>query len=326
MKTYIRATIFLVSLAAATLSAQQYASPVVQQPSQASSSTQPAASIESLLERVNGARGGTNGASPWEQASQAVFVVPSPDLPADSLLAISEDLAVMCRIFDKVVAPVQAAAVGSMSSYGGDPFDPYGGWPPSNRSRAQGLYLDGYGALFFVQVGFPLVAPAEELEKPKPEQPADPLWARTIDELQGSPQQSQPPAARPYDGQKVEDLKAVLIKSLRHASNLRIRGPQDVVAVVISTQVGSNYAFAYGTRQPAGTWTASDASNVLILRTNKTDVDAFAKGNLTAEQFTSKVQVLRSFTNNSPETIGSQNTGSNILTGPVLTVPSQNRR
>ena len=43
------------------------------------------------------------------QAQETVLVVPTPDLPAESLADLTEDLTVMCRIFDKSLAPSRAS-------------------------------------------------------------------------------------------------------------------------------------------------------------------------------------------------------------------------
>lgn len=268
--------------------------------------------LSSLVDIVDS----TNDQRLWEQAGQAVFVVPAPDLPADGLTAVSEDMVVMCRIFDKATGPARrTVAIGGQ-------FDPYGGYAYGGRtldggSRTQGLYLDGYGALFFVEVSFPLAAVPQEQEQPKTEQSADPLWRQTVEELQGSPQKQAEAAAQEYDAQKVENLKSVLIKSLRHAANLRVRGPQDVIAVVIRVQNGSAVADIYGDRWSEAMMSrspASGSSDVLVLRTTKADVDAFAKGDVPPEQFAGKVQVLRSWTHSAPQagsatTVGARGTG-----------------
>lgn len=294
MKTHLQTAFLLLSVAiAGSVTAQQ-------QPAQATSLEQLAASrppqvaantrLSSLLEEINA---GSSRQSLWEQAAQTVLVVPSPELPSESLVAITEDMTVMCRILDNALAPALMPADAVKI------FDPFTGRSMRDRPGTQGLYLDGYGALFFVQATFPLVPLQKDQEQPKSESSADPVWSRTVDELQGSPQK-QPQAMQEYDAQKVESLKAAVIKSLRHAANLRVRGAQDAITVVLGVWSGAGYSFVYTTDQqgPARFESSGiDTSAVLVLRTTKSDVDAFAKGDLTPEQFTGKVQLLRSWTN-----------------------------
>jgi hypothetical protein len=251
-------------------------------------------SLASLLGAMN-AKAQAGGV--WEQAARTILVVPGPDLPADGLTAITEDMAVMCRILDQATAPIL------MSTDALKVFDPFSGRAMRDRPGTQGLYLDGYGALFFIQATFPLVPSSSEQEPAKAEPSTDPVWSRAVDELRGSPQK-QPQPVPQYEAQKVETLKTALIKSLRHATNLRVRGPQDTLTVVITVWGGAGYAFVYTPDQQGPARfepTGIDTSAVLVLRTTKADVDALAKGDLAPEQFAAKVQVLRSWTNSGRE-------------------------
>jgi len=273
------------------------------------------ASISSLLDQVNAARYRDD---PWEKAVQTVLVVPGPDLPAANLATITEDMTVMCRILDQALVP---ALIPSDTVRFFDPFDRH---HTADRPETQGLYLDGYGALFFVQVNFPLAPSQTEPQPPKAEPSTDPVWSRAVDELRGTPQRP-PQAVAEYDAQKVENLKAAVLKSLRHASNMRVRGPQDAITVAIRVSSAAGYAFVYTDQQGSARTqvepTGIDRSIVLVLRTSKADVDALAQGGLTAEQFATKVQLLRSWTNAS-----SQGTSSTSLVIPSATAPARIRR
>jgi len=300
MMTLIPAAIALITMANASQSSTDMAAPAQWRAEYVPSSTNDA-ELSGLLRALN-ARTLTE-----RSRAQAVFVVPGPDLPAEKLGEISEDMIVMCRIVDKVIVP------GFSTTATVDTLDPFAGRTFDSRSQTQGLYLDGYGALFFVEVGFPLLQPPQETEQPKTEQSGDPLWSQTVDELRGVPakqSRAEPPA---YDAGKVNSLKATLIRSLRHAANLRIPGPQDHVTVVITTRV-QPASSAYATTQPQSTlWvgpSAGGGSDVLVLQTTKPDVDAFAKDSLSLEEFTKKVRILRSWSSG-----GQQAT---LSTGTVL--------
>jgi hypothetical protein len=235
------------------------------------------------------------------QAQENVLVVPMPDLPAESVADLTEDLTVMCRIFGKAV-PAQRTGAAFATGSGGDLFRYY----TLGQRSPQALYLDGYGALFFIHVDFPLV-PTEPREpaETKPQEPVDSVWAQTIEEMSGRQKDKPGPgqAAETYDPQKVENLKKTLVKTLAHASNLRMRRPQDVVTVVVgaveegkasssSRSRGAGAGLYGATSSTARLAKAPPAAALLVLRVTKAEVDAFAKGQLTPAQFAEKVQIL----------------------------------
>lgn len=267
------------------------------------------AALSSLLGAVDAASAASRGEDPWERASRTVFVIPGPEGP--DMAQITEDMAIMCRIFDKTMVWAFRAAAGEV----GTAIQLNGSGNVlivDDRSSTQGLYLDGYGAIFFIPVDFPLTPPRQEQTPVESEPSTDPLWSQTANELRGVPEQRADTPRRQYDAQKVENLKTAVIGVLRHASNLRTgktRRPQDVIDVVISTRMSQadhrEWMFRSGAPQqvvdPAGS--APELPTVLILRTTKIDVDALAKGDLTQEQFTEKVQILKSWVNPGRETI-----------------------
>jgi hypothetical protein len=257
----------------------------------------------------------TGAPSMRELACATILVVPTPELTPENLAQITEDMTVMCRILDKTVAPTQPPRY-PVSVNGVRPL--FG----TEASGSQGLYLAGYGALFFLEAGFPLRPPpqaAEQTQSQEEEPATDPLWSQTVEELQGVSAQSSGPAAalQPYDAQKVENLKAALVKSLRHAANLRLTSTQDFITLVVVPRDNSltvscdapGATWYAGTstngvewryKQAAGGGTRAEGASMLILRVRKAQADAFAKGQLTPDQFTEKVQVLWSPANPGP--------------------------
>jgi hypothetical protein len=255
------------------------------------------------------------------QGHESVLVVPTPDLSPESVSDLTEDLTVMCRIFDKSLPPARSGGLsyGGGGGYGG-PLGGGGGYGgrsdvfrfglgPQSQGT-QGLYLDGYGALFFIHVDYPLVPtePAEPAQA-KPKESTDTVWSQTIKEMSGQPAEEGPAArtAPVYDSQRVENLKKTLIKTLAHASNIRIRRPQDVITLVVGALAdGRVSSYSYSTTRrsmpatapvpPGAVRTQPTARNpagaLLVMRVTKADVDAFAKGQLTLAQFTEKVQSL----------------------------------
>lgn len=304
MKTLVSATILLISLTNAAAQARATsAAPVV--PSAPPSRVTTASPGQPLSSSTSGVVVGTQTLQTGDledQARERVLVVPGPDLKPEALADISEDLTVMCRIFDKTLYPSQRST--ATTAYLHD-VPLLGRLFTQQFGRTQGLYLDGYGALFFLPVDLPLVPPQEK-EEPKPEEPADRVWSQTRNELRGHQETRDAGETRPaYDAQKVENLKTTLMKTLRHAANLRIR-PQDQITVVVgshsstggSAQEHLRYLYLQERRfvptrdRKRPDAAEADPAATLVLRAAKSDLDALAAGKLTAEQFAPKVQTL----------------------------------
>lgn len=249
-----------------------------------------------------------------DETPSVVLIVPGPDIKPGTLASLTEDMTVMCRVFDKALSPGRRSSTRSFSYGRAGALSQWFGQEPG---QTQGLYLDGYGAVFFVGVDFPLVAPPQQNEQAKAQesgdrvwsQSGDRVWSQTVDELRGRPAVDPTGQAVPaYDPQKVDSLKANLIKTLRHAANLRL-GPQDQVTVVVGArnegaQAGAWQHLRYMRQPNAGRRVvpssnsnradgpAADPAATLILRVAKTDLDALAAGPLSPDQFASKVVVL----------------------------------
>ena len=243
------------------------------------------------------------------QALQTVLVVPGPDLKPETLASVTEDMMVMCRIFDKALhSGARPTRTSTYVNRGDLPL--LGHLLAQQTDRTQGLYLDGYGAVFFVHVDFPLAAPAQQKQEPQPQEPADRVWSQTVGEIRGQQEPREVGEAGPaYDAQKVENLKANLIRTLRHAANLRIR-PQDQITVVVGTESQPSAGAVYhrleylyrgsSARRPVVASSnagrpdhpAPDPAATFVLRTGKSDLDALAAGKMTAEQFAAKVAIL----------------------------------
>ncbi len=241
-----------------------------------------------------------------EYTRDNVLVVPTPDLPPESVADLTQDLTVMCRIFGTSV-PFTTSGKPPIRPARDDVF--YGIVLGPMTKGAQALYLDSYGALFFLHVDYPLVPtePQEQAQAKTPES-TDTVWTRTVQEMSGQAGDEQQTArkAPTYDAGRVGELRQVLIKTLVHCANIRMR-PQDMITLVVGhlddkrpnfrvwpalrsglATTGSS-APTTAQSQPA---TRPATAPLLILRVTKADVDAFARKQLTLDQFTDKVQVL----------------------------------
>jgi hypothetical protein len=333
MTTFIPTAILLFSLAGgyggAGMSGGVYGSTGVR-------AGEPGDNMDNLLLRLQTP---AYGLSRQDRVLRTAFVVPGPDLTPEGIGQISEDLAVMCRIFDK--AAVWADSMPMGYPVASTPLDVSGIEIAQDRVVTQALYLDGYGAVFFLPVDFLLAAPQEEKKEPKAERSDDPLWSQTADELRGVSQRPPKSPILAYNPQRVENLKIALLGTLRHAANLRIRQAEDAISIAIATRLSQadrqGWIFSPSTprfsqqQTVAPTGVSPDLPTVLVLRTTKADVDALAKGSLSQEQFAAKVQTLKSWTSPGPPEAGMGGFGGGGIMGGGsgmgggMRMPSQNR-
>ena len=217
---------------------------------------------------------------------------------------LEEDLAVMSRVFDRTLS----------HKLDEDRQNRFMGinvlFVPGSK-EIRNLYLEGYGALFLLSVDFPLMPPPEKTAQPKEKSETDSTWEDAKRELYGRrdawndfnkefkfnvsnvPEQE-------YDEKKVDDLKEGLLEALKNATNIRDLKPDD--SITVSIFGGANT----GQRKGRAMNTGSDDLNeeernlvivsqrddgpaargtILTVRVKKSDVDAFAKGKLSLEEF-----------------------------------------
>jgi len=143
-----------------------------------------------------------------------VLVIPTAEIkPQDmDMVALMEDMTVMCRIFDKKLA--QSNLVPGMSLFGSVRLSS----PFSLDSQSMGaMYVQGYGALFMRTVDFPLSPPQTEEQEETEEEDADPVWEQMKQEI-FSPEEvvrhTPNRQGEKYDARKVKNLKSTLIKAL----------------------------------------------------------------------------------------------------------------
>lgn len=229
---------------------------------------------------------------------------------------LEEDLTVMSRVLERSLVQSLGDEDGPKASGIQVLFAPDGG-------SARNVYLEGYGALFMMNVRFPLLAPEKKAEEPKPKEAVDSTWEDAKRDLYGErdpwnisqkfrfeyhgaePQQ--------YDAGKVEKLRKSLLEGLKSASNIRGLKPEDWISVVVfggSASAGRVEAVKPGTRADGrGTRKVRDergnedvvvieespvrprSGTVLALRVKKSDADEFAKGRIDADQFARKVSL-----------------------------------
>lgn len=233
--------------------------------------------------------------------SSRPLIINSSDLDEKAAGNLDEDLNIMARVLDKSV------------DHGGDDGDKAMGihlWAIGGGNRSRNMYIDGYGAILFVNVNMPLQAPAAKAQAEEKKEETSSTWEEAKKELygrddarregkRGHPDRKPGP---PYDAERVEEMKKSLIEAMKNATHIRgVKGDEYVTIVVQgpapersgtrSIRVGPEGKFDMDVFAFAGPGGGSGARSVMTLRAKKSDIDAFAKNNSGADEFTKKVTV-----------------------------------
>jgi len=176
--------------------------------------------------------------------TEPVLVVPRKPMDPQAVGQAVEDLSVMSRIIEKNALGEYYTLAGFeemnlLNAYRVSPWNPMGPvtfFPAVGRAKP--MYLGGYGAVFFIQVSYPLLPPPQT----PPEQPAnqqeDPVWAeakRSVLEPQARPMLPQEAGkpVEPYSREQVDTLRNALISTLKHATNIRVLEPGEWLTIVV---------------------------------------------------------------------------------------------
>jgi hypothetical protein len=220
------------------------------------------------------------------------LVVRWSDLDPKDEAGLEEDLAVMSHILEKAAGAKPGATRQVNSAMGIDVVFGF------SLNAVQSVYLEGYGALFTVNVSFPLLPPPKA-EAPKPNTATDSAWEEAREELYGSPGEAkaigQP--GEEYDEGKVTKLKDSLVEALKNASNIRGLKPDDSITVCVLGSPGPaparfNKQATTARRELFLLDNPPRArGTILTLHVKKSDADAFAKDKMTLEEFRKKVKL-----------------------------------
>lgn len=229
-----------------------------------------------------------------------VFIVPTAEIEVEDYVAIERDMNVMSLIFDRALRKPQM--IGGVFTVMEDFFG-------RNSHVTEAIYLDGYGALFFLEVNFTLFGSSESKQKEAPkevEEHTDQIWERAEQEL-FSPQELRnrgSSSSREYDPEKVENLKATLITVLKHAANIKVLKSDEFVVLTIigkATNRGRSMSGPYSVasygrggrrRSVSAVKKIPYAGTVVNIRAKKADIDAYSKGELDFDKFNEKVQIF----------------------------------
>ena len=235
----------------------------------------------------------------------SALIIPNTQMNTEDIVGINQDLNVMSEIFNQKLNQENLSSrrmfPGVWSNYGGL----LGG-----SSSTQTMYLQGYGAIFMMNVDFPLSplpSAEEEQEKQEVKEDVDPVWEKTRKQIY-EPQDVRKKSRyeKPeieYDPEKVEDLKDTLIESLKHAANISALTSDESVVLMVtgnSEYFDSSTTIVMTTKgnktqtitTPGSATVGQTATAKLVIRAKKSDIDAFANANINLEQFREKVQII----------------------------------
>ncbi len=262
-------------------------------------------------------------------AAGNVFVIPTAPIVPEKVAETAEDLRIMLQILrDKLSEPrlIRGAFVNFGDFFG-------------DRDRAlEALYLQGSAAVFVLEMDSPFAfAPAPPSPGEGGKEAVDPVWQRARERL-SSPQNplSGTVSGQPGETEKMDfrQFHEDLLKTLRHAANLRNVDPNEKVIVTIIAHDGSGAwprpssvggpcgngggVWSEGSSYSGGGSTYADSrtrssgamasrgtpsrigssfplatpATVLTIQAKKTDIDAFAKGVLSFEQFQQRAKTF----------------------------------
>jgi hypothetical protein len=208
---------------------------------------------------------------------------------------LEEDMGVMAHLLEKVAGASGRSAEGG-SAMGIDLyFKPVMG-------GMQNLYVEGYGALFMLNVNFPLM-PSGKGQSEKEKGSGDSEWEAARQEVlgQGGPDHMVPAAPMAeYDEQKVNKLKDSLLEALKNGSNIRSLKSDEYVTVCVTGAATSGGRVQTTRRAGAGgkgeevivrKEGGPAMRSMLTIRVRKADAEAFAKDKMSLDEFRKKARI-----------------------------------
>ncbi|MBN2312510.1 MAG: hypothetical protein JXM79_01185 [Sedimentisphaerales bacterium] len=242
--------------------------------------------------------GGMYGEGMLPGNQRKVFIIPSTQTKEGDYPGIERDMHIMSHILDQILRKPQM--IGGVFTVMDDFFG-------RDSHVTEVIYLDGYGALFFMEVSLVLTGAPESSEvkdQKQAENHTDAIWKRAELELytpQDMRNDGENRSEQTYDAEKVEVLKKDLIEGLKHAANIRSLKSDDVVVLTVIGRSGKSirnprtreWTFQGGkwrwTGSSSPTWVPAAS---LTVRAKKADIDAFSKGEKDFDAFCDQTHVV----------------------------------
>jgi len=254
------------------------------------------------------------GGHPGRAISTRSLIIPKDAPDAKSINETEEDMSVMARILEKAVSNKRQKS----DRPGSSSF-----WSVSGPSaNPRNLYIDGFGALFFLNVNYPLLPPATKEQAPESKSEKDSEWDKAHNELyrpqgsdfsfnftpfeSGSYVYSTGGPAEEYDEDKVAELKENLTAALKNASHIRRLKGDDTVTVIVTGRNPGSTAKVTTRRSQNGSssstssssWSTTSRSGSqapaarLMIRAKRSDIESFQKDKLSADDFRKKITMF----------------------------------
>jgi hypothetical protein len=238
---------------------------------------------------------------------------------------LQEDLPVMSRVLERAVSPDLANAGRRVMGLN-LMFAP-------GKSSTQSIYLEDYGAIFTLQVRFPLLPPVEAPAGDDPlTEPEDSEWEAARRDIYGGAPSPDPYGSdafmqqygterrhtEAYSDAKVEVLQKAVLAALKHAARIRHLDHDDFILVRISgpaagpakSTSNASYHREISTRTTGAghnvvLWTGSapapDQGSVMTLRAKHSDIAAFAEGSIDQDELRARTQLQIYATGKAPK-------------------------
>ena len=211
---------------------------------------------------------------------------------------VEEDLNVMARILEKASTSHDERAARAMGIYFRSPFG-------NGASDVRSMYLEGYGAIFFLNVNYSLTPAAKTEEKPAAKDDRDAEWEnarREVEQPRGgradfdyAPKPAPAPSMLPpYDAERVETLQKDLAQALRNAAHIHDLKSGETVTVVVNGRGGAGKprrALRSPTRGGNSVEAPQVAEQRLIIRAKKSDIEAFQNEKMSLDEFRKHLSV-----------------------------------
>ncbi len=174
----------------------------------------------------------TRARSTGQISSRKVLVIPDTDVKVEDLVEITQDLQVMSHIFDeKFKEPSTIKAM----------FTDFGDFFGRGSRETEAIYIQGYGTLFLMEVNFTFTPPpkSQEQEDEETAEDVDPTWQRAKQKIfspRGLGGGSEFVSKERYSTEKIDQLKTELIKTLKHAANIRNLKPDEWIILTVIGQ------------------------------------------------------------------------------------------
>jgi hypothetical protein len=231
------------------------------------------------------------------------LIIQSSDPDPKTYANLEEDLSVMYRILSK--PRKQDDGSFKLEAFLGG----------SSSSTVKSMYIEGYGAMFMLNVRFPLAAPQVSEEQPKPKDPTSEEWERVKRELYSRNsfeidvdhiyRSALGPQTEEYDAHKVEEFTAEILEALKNATNIRnLKSDEFVTVAVLGAESGTVRTVVEKddsdedgkpkrkTRIESASGGKVRGESTMTIRAKKSDVDDFAKGKLNLDAFRKKTKIL----------------------------------